>query len=199
LIFLQSGGLFEATRFAGPCEVSRGTIANYLAALEATWVAHVVRPFSTRRSVEIISAPKIYAFDTGFVCYYRGWHELREDDLRVLWEHWVLNETYSHLQTPVVRYWRDKRGHEIDFILVPRGQKPIAIECKWKAKEFEPVSLKAFRNQYPEGPNWIVCHDVDNSYTQHFDKVKVEFMGLGEFPKRLNHLFPGSRSPSERG
>ena len=64
---IQSGGIFEATRFAHPCEVSRGTISNYLAVLETTHVAHVIRPFSTHRPTEIISAPKVYAFDTGFV------------------------------------------------------------------------------------------------------------------------------------
>jgi len=77
LLFMQSGGVFEATRFAAPCEVSRSTISNYLSALEAMLVIQVIRPFSTRRSTEIISAPKTYAFDTGFVCYFRGWHQLR--------------------------------------------------------------------------------------------------------------------------
>ncbi len=188
LLFIQSGGLFEATRFAGPCEVSRSTVSNYLAVLEATWVIHVVRPFSTRRSAEIVSAPKIYSFDTGFVCYFRGWHQLREDDLGHLWEHWILNEIQSHLQSPKVRYWRDKRGHEIDFILALRGGKPIAIECKWKAEQFEPRNLRAFRNHYPEGPNWVVCQDVDQSYIRGFDKMKVEFIGLKELGARLRCL-----------
>lgn len=188
LLFIQSGGLFEATRFAGPCEVSRSTISNYLAVLEATWVIHVVRPFSTRRSAEIISAPKIYSFDTGFVCYFRGWHQLREDDLGHLWEHWILNEIQSHLQSPMVRYWRDKRGHEIDFILALRGRKPIAIECKWKAEQFELKNLRAFRNYYSEGPSWVVCQDVDQSYIRSFDKLKVEFIGLKELSMRLRRL-----------
>jgi predicted AAA+ superfamily ATPase len=52
LILAQSGGIFEATRFANPCEVSRPTIANYLRVLEATFVAHVIRLFSTRRPTE---------------------------------------------------------------------------------------------------------------------------------------------------
>ena len=185
LLFIQSGGLFEATRFAGPCEVSRPTITNYLAVLESTWVMHIVRPFSTRRSVEIVSAPKVYAFDTGFVSYFRGWHTLREDDLGHLWEHWVLNELHSHLQSATVRYWRDKRGHEIDFVLTPRGRKPIAIECKWKDDQFEPANLKAFRNQYPEGPNWIVCQNTDRSYTRTYDKLKAEFISLKTLVMRL--------------
>ena len=189
LLFTQSGGLFEASRFAAPCEVSRGTISNYLSVLESTWVTHVIRPFSTRRSVEIIAAPKVYAFDTGFVCFFRGWHQLREDDFGLLWEHWVLNEMYSYLQAPMVHYWRDKKGHEVDFILIPRGKKPVAIECKWKADHFEPGNLKAFRNHYPEGPNWIVCQDVTRGYTRTYANLKVEFIGLEEAGVRLGSLF----------
>ena len=45
LLMAQSGGVFEASRFARPCEVSRGTISNYLSVLEATFVVHIIRPF----------------------------------------------------------------------------------------------------------------------------------------------------------
>jgi predicted AAA+ superfamily ATPase len=66
LMLAQSGGIFETTRFARRCEVSRPTIANYLRVLEATFVAYVIRRFSTRRPNEIVAAPKVYGFDTGF-------------------------------------------------------------------------------------------------------------------------------------
>jgi len=33
-----------------------------------------------------VAAPKAYGFDTGFVCFYRGWRELRQEDLGVLVE-----------------------------------------------------------------------------------------------------------------
>ena len=127
LLLSHSGGMFEATRYTRPCEVSRTTIANYLAVLEATFTVHVVRPYSTRRSAEIVSAPKVYGFDTGFICYYRGWHSLRREDMGPLWEHYVLNELHAQLQTRDIHYWRDKHGHEIDFILVRRGIPPVTI------------------------------------------------------------------------
>jgi len=117
LLFIQSGGMFEATRFARDCEVSRTTISNYLAVLEATFVAHVLRPFSTRQASEIIAAPKVYAFDTGFVSFVRGWDPLRNDDLGVLWEHLVLNELQVHVDRSRVHYWRTKHGNEVDFVL----------------------------------------------------------------------------------
>jgi hypothetical protein len=147
-----------------------------------------MRPFSTRRSAEITSAPKTYAFDTGFVFYFRGWHQLREDDLGHLLEHWVLNEMQSHLQSPIVRYWRDKRGHEVNFVLALRGRKPLTVECKWKAEQFEPENLMAFRNRYPEGQNWIVCQDVDLSHSRSYDRLKVDFIGLRELGTRLRRL-----------
>jgi predicted AAA+ superfamily ATPase len=179
LLFAQSGGVFEATRFAAPCEVSRQTIANYLAALEATFVAHVVRPFSSRRSTEIVAAPKVYGFDTGFVSYYRGWDTLRPEDLGSLWEHYVLNEVQGRLQRRDLRYWRNKHGAEVDFVAPRRGrQGPVAIEAKWSAASFDPSSLAAFRRIYPDGPSFVVAADVDGSYRRSYGGFDVEFVSL---------------------
>lgn len=178
LMLVQSGGIFEANKFAKPCEVSRTTISNYLKVLDATFVAHIIRPFSSRKQTEIISAPKVYGFDTGFVCYYKGWHELRNDDLGILWEHFVLNEIHTNEQMRNVFYWRDKRGHEVDFILIDRKKEPIAIECKWSSKNFDPKSLLAFRRQYPAGTNIVVAHDVDKPFTQKIAEIKIRFTSL---------------------
>ncbi|MEX2447745.1 MAG: DUF4143 domain-containing protein [Solirubrobacterales bacterium] len=187
LLFAQSGGVFEATRFAAPCEVSRQTISNYLAALEATFVAHVVRPFSSRRSTEIVAAPKVYGFDTGFVSYYRGWDTLRNEDLGVLWEHFVLNEVHGRLQSRVARYWRNKHGAEVDFVLPRRGGGgPIAIECKWSAGSFDAGSLAAFRRLYPEGESFVVAADVDASFKRTFGDFEVEFCSLEQAIGRLS-------------
>lgn len=180
LLLAQSGGIFEATRFARPCEVSRTTISNYLSVLEATFVATVISPFSSYRPTEIISAPKVYGFDTGFVCCYRGWFELRQSDMGFLWEHFVLNELMAHLQSREVRYWRDKRGHEVDFVLISRSEEPMAIECKWEVETFAPRSLLAFRRQYQKGKNFVVAHDVDRTFTRNYDGVLVQFVNLGE-------------------
>jgi hypothetical protein len=95
------------------------------------------------------------AFDTGFVCYHRGWHQLRREDLGLLWEHYVLNELHAHLQSRRVLYWRDKRGHEVDFIWQPRGGAPIAIECKWSAADFDPTALPG-----SVGPLWPATSNV---------------------------------------
>ena len=181
LVLAQSGGIFEATRFAAPCEVSRPTIAHYLSVLEATFVAHVIRPFNTRRAVEIIAAPKVYGFDSGFVAWGKGWAELRREDLGVLWEHFVLNEIMAARQTREIFYWRDKRGHEVDFVLAPKRGGPVAIECKWSAAAFDPAGLKAFRYHYPEGENIVLAHDVSRPVTRRYGELEVRFERLADF------------------
>ncbi|MGH7587220.1 MAG: ATP-binding protein [Gemmatimonadota bacterium] len=187
LLFTQSGGMFEATRFAVPCEVSRQTITNYLAALEATFVVHVVRPYSTHRSTEIVAAPKVYGFDTGFVCYHRGWATLRPEDYGLLWEHFVLNEIQGRLQHRALRYWRNKRGAEVDFVLPRRGRgQPIAVECKWTAASFEEGALAAFRRLYPKGDNFVVARDVDVAYVREYEGLRVHFLSLEDLIARLS-------------
>ena len=178
LLFSRSGGIFEASRFNGECEVSRTTISNYLAVMEATYLVHVIRPYSSRRASEIVSAPKVFAFDTGFVCHFKGIDALRPEDRGLLWEHYVLNEMHARLQTRAVGYWRDKRGHEVDFIVSRPAKAPIAIECKWSARDFDAKNLAAFRRQHPGGANYVVATDVKEEFPQSFGGVDVRFVNL---------------------
>lgn len=180
LLMAQSGGLFEATPFARACEVSRTTITNYVSVLEATFVVHVIRPFAAGGAAEIVAAPRIYGFDTGFVCYHRGWHSLRRDDLGVLWEHFVLNELHAHLGREPIHYWRSKHGNEVDFVLVRRGAPPVAVECKWSAAEFDVANVRAFRTRYPDGLNLVVARDVDRPYTRRYGDLAIRFTSLSE-------------------
>lgn len=179
LVLLRSGGVFEATGYATPCEVSRTTIANYLSVLSETYVAHVVKPFNTHRANEIVSAPKVYAFDTGFVCAFRGWNALRYEDYGVLWEHLVLNELHALYGRRPINYWRDKRGHEVDFVISDRNRlSPTAIECKWSADGFHADGMAAFRRLYPDGMNFVVAHDVDRPYKRIVKGIQVQFHSI---------------------
>ena len=194
LLLAQSGGQFEVSKFSIPCEVARPTITNYLAILEETLVVHVVRPYSTYKVTEIVASPKVYGFDTGFVCYAKGWSELRKEDTGLLWEHLVLNNIQGHLQDRVVHYWRDKRGHEIDFVLVGRGDAPITvIECKYSiGNDLSKSTLVAivknmqiFRQHYPEGKNYVVASDITLPFERTHNGVTVTFIGLEQLIQKL--------------
>ena len=168
LVFRRSGGIFEATSYAGPCEISRVTVGSYLNVMEETHVAHVIRPFSSRRAIEIIAAPKVYAFDTGFVCYFNGWDRISRERRGFLYEHLVLNELHAGFQIKQVSYWRDKHGNEVDFVLPRRGVPPVAIECKWKAEEFNPRGLIAFARAYRGARLFLVSSDIRQTETRNY-------------------------------
>ena len=196
LLWAQSGGLFEASKFAASCEVSRPTINNYLAILEETFVVHVIRPFSNYRQTEIVSAPKVYGFDTGFVCYAKMWRQLRQEDYGVLWEHCVLNEIQAYLQIRSINYWRSKRGHEIDFVLRTHRDKITAIECKFSSLSMQGdkaaysaigKNFAAFRELYPDGENYVVCYDVSMPFQRKHGDIILSFVHPRDLIKHLKH------------
>ncbi|HSX79721.1 MAG TPA: DUF4143 domain-containing protein, partial [Candidatus Saccharimonadia bacterium] len=103
----------------------------------------------------------------------------------LLWEHFVLNEMQAHMQAREVRYWRDKRGHEVDFVLARRGQPPLTVECKWSASDADPDPLKAFRRQYPQGKHVVVAHDVERTFSRTYGDTAVQYMNLPAFIEAL--------------
>ena len=184
LLLAQSGGMFEATALARPSEASRQTVMNYLAVLEATFVMHVVRPYAGGGAAEIVTAPKVYGFDTGFVCHFREWDHPRGAELGILWEHLVLNELHAQVGRAPVHYWRSKHGNEVDFVLANRTA-PSAVECKWTADAFDPAGLHAFRRRYPRGVNLVVASDIGQSFSKTFGSLLVRFVGLGALADTL--------------
>lgn len=184
-IFTNSGEIFEATKFVTQCGVSRTTITNYLSVLEQTFAANILRPFNSRRSTEIIAAPRVYGFDTGFVAFNKGWDQLRRSDFGPMWKHFVLNELHASLQSRQFYYWKDKRGHQVDFVFARRIHTPTAIACSWSSSDFDPSGLQAFRRQYPHGENIVVCHDVTQHHIRTFREVTAKFVPLHQLLEEL--------------
>lgn len=159
ILLAQSGGLCELNSIAPACGATRQTLSNYLGVLEATGTVHVIRPFASNRQREIVAMPKVYGFDTGFVCHARGWRSLRQEDLGGLWEHLVLDELRARFQQEEIRYWRDKQKHELDFVIARRGCPPVVIECKWKLKAAETGNFRSFKTLYPDARLVMVATD----------------------------------------
>ncbi len=97
----------------------------------------------------------------------------------------MLNEMTAALQSREIGYWRDKRGHEIDFVLSGRRKSPIAIECKWSADKFDPVNLEAFRRQHPSGENVVLSADVNKVFIRNYGSLTVRFEPLESFANSL--------------
>ncbi len=195
LLLTNSGGMFEASKYTGPCEVSRPTIESYLNVLAETFVVHIIRPYSTYKTSEIVKAPKIYGMDTGFVNYAKGRAELRAEDLGFMWEHCVLNEMHGHLQKQPINYWRNKSNHEIDFVVHNRTKNSLtAIECKFNSDSDDSLAsgissisknFEAFRELYPDGENLVVSYNIDTPFTRKYKNLMITFMNTRDLVKKL--------------
>lgn len=142
-------------------------------ALEITHAVTVVRPFHGGGQNEIVRQPKIYGFDTGFVSFARGWDPLRPDDYGPLWEHLVLEHLQAHFPDQPIRYWRDKVGREVDFVLAHGRDAVDAIECKWNPDAFDGAALKVFRSHYPAGRNFLVTPSGDPAWMRRIGELEV--------------------------
>lgn len=172
-ILRQSGGQLEVARTATALGITRPTVERHLAALEITNAVTLVRPFHGSGQGEIVKMPKVYGFDTGFVSFARGWDPLRPDDFGHLWEHLVLEHLQAAFPDIPVRYWRDKGGREVHFVLNRSRDEVDAIECKWDPTAFDPTSLRTFRGYYPKGRNYLLTPSADPAYLKSYAGIEV--------------------------
>ncbi len=169
----QSGGLLETTRTASTLGISRQTVENHLRAMEATHAVTLLRPFFGGSRKEIVKMPKVYAFDAGFVSFFRGWDPLRPEDFGLLWEHVVLEYLQAHGHKWNIKYWRDTAGRELDFVVVRSRDEVDAIECKWEPAQFEPAALKTFRSYYSHGTNFLLSPIADLGYWKNVSGLEI--------------------------
>lgn len=188
LLMRQSGGMLDVSKLAVESQISRATVTNWLEVYQITQVAYLLRPFSAGGRREIVAQPKVFGFDTGLVCYARGWDHLRTEDCGVLWEHLVL-DTLIAAGLPKIHYWRDKQQREVDFVL-PRGRDAVdAIECKWNPGAFAARGLAAFREQYPKGENFVVSPLTGPAYERIQDGLKVSVVSPGELRRAVTGMY----------
>jgi predicted AAA+ superfamily ATPase len=72
-----------------------------------------------------------------------------------------------------IRYWRDKAGREVDFVLARRRDQVDAIECKWNPADFDSSALKVFRSYYPRGRNYVVSPLAGEGYLKNAGKLTI--------------------------
>ena len=178
ILFCLNGKLIDVTELAQMIGLSRPTVIKYLDIFQLTKAIMILRPFSQQPLKEIISQPKIYAFDTGFVCYAKKIDQLRTEDCGDLLENLTLETLIACGLNCEIQYWRTKSKLEIDFILQKNKTEVWSIECKWNSKNFKLGTLKKFREQYPKGVNLVVCHDLQEVVVKKQEKLEVHYVPI---------------------
>jgi len=179
LLFMQSGGMLEITSLANESGLSRPTVMAHIEALAVAHAIYLVQPFFGGGRKEIVKRPKSYAFDTGFVTHIKGWNEIRETDLGLLWEHLVLD--MLRVAFGKVYYWLDKEKNEIDFIVREQDDTIHTIECKINPDKYLNKATQKFRAFYPKGRNLCFSPHIKTPYQLNFGNIEVEFLSVISF------------------
>ena len=164
LLLRQSGGQLDYSRLSSLSEQSRPTVKSHVEALQVAHAVFLLSPFHGGGKREIVSRPKCYAFDTGFVTFEKGWDSIREDDRGLLWEHLVLDALRFQHADKDIFYWQDKSRREVDFVVRHTRNRVDVIECKINPDRFNTGSVETFRSIYPHGENYIVSPHLKSAY-----------------------------------
>lgn len=180
-----SGGATTTQTPATLTGPSRPTLGNYLGVLETTLGLRIVHPHYGGHIFELVRQPRLYGFDTSFICHARGIESLRDEDCGSLWEHLILDSLHTHFPSKEVCYWRGKQDHEVDFVMRGCGNEMHAIECNWQADAFEGKSMLKFRHLYPEGKNVLIAPNAVSGLTSTYKSIQIEQCVLEKLPSLL--------------
>ena len=164
LLLRQSGGQLDYSQLGNLSELSRPTVKNHIEAMQIAHAVFLLRPFHGGGKREIVSRPKCYAFDTGFVTFEKGWDTIRDDDRGLLWEHLALDELRFRFTDEDIFYWQDKSHREVDFVIRRERDRVDVMECKINPDKLNAKPIEVFRNSYPQGDNYIVSPAVRKPY-----------------------------------
>lgn len=172
----QIGSLINMTEIASTSQLSHVTVKHYLQSLEGTYIASLLRPFTSNIRSELVKMPKIYFSDCGFRnCTLKGFSVyLFERDKGVLLENFIYSEL-SRIWEDKIHFWRLKDGSEVDFIIQTENGNLIPIEVKASniTKPSIPIGLRSFLKTYSSRDAYIVNLSleediIDGSSTFHF-------------------------------
>ena len=133
-------------------QVSHKTAAAWLRAVERLYAIYRLSPLGSPLIRAVKKEQKHYHFD---------WSVIPEDGAR--FENLVAGHLFKwiHFEQDVegtdkeLRYFRDKDGREVDFVVVDRGQPVLMVECKWGDGDID-KNLKYLKAKFPKAEAWQI-------------------------------------------
>ncbi len=134
----QTARLLNVTDLAGPFQLSRPTIRDYVTLLEQVFLVEELPPWHSNRLSRLVKTPKLHVGDTGIAATLLRLDAgaLHEDRgvLGQLLETFVYQElrrqASGHADEFRFHHFRDKDGYEVDVVLERGGRQVAGIEVK---------------------------------------------------------------------
>ena len=134
----RTGQILNLTSLANDTGVSVNTVKSWLSLLETSYIIFLLKPYHNNFNKRIIKAPKLYFYDTGVACSL-----LRIFDVRALrnyplygslFENFIISELVKQFfhsgKQPLIYYYKESNGKEIDCIIENSFDQIIALEIK---------------------------------------------------------------------
>jgi predicted AAA+ superfamily ATPase len=133
-------------------QVSHKTVANWLAILERLYALFRLSPFGSPRLRAVKKECKHYHFDWTLVAEPGPRFENLVAAHLLKWVHFQEDTQGRDLE---LRYFRDRDGREVDFVVVERRKPRLLVECKWSDAEVE-RGLRYLSARSPGCPAWQI-------------------------------------------
>jgi hypothetical protein len=151
----RTGKLLNQADLARDAALSHPTAHRYLNLLETGCLITRIRPITTNPSTALVKAPKLLWTDCGLAAWLAGIRSSADMTTRMDAGFWLEQALFQTLETwraldPQQRklhFWRDRAGHEVDFILEEAG-KLVALEIKTSSQvtTSDAIGIFAFRD-----------------------------------------------------
>ncbi len=151
----RTGKLLNQADLARDAALSHPTAHRYLNLLETGCLITRLRPLTTNLSGALVKSPKLLWTDCGLAAALAGIKSSADLASRMDAGFWLEQTLFQTLQTwralePQRRrlhFWRDRAGHEVDFVLEQDG-KLVALEIKkgGQVTASDTTGLRAFRD-----------------------------------------------------
>lgn len=129
-IAARTGQQLNKSAVARDVGISAPTVEKWISILEASGLVYRLRPYCSNVIKREMKTPKLYFLNTGLAAYLTGWKSadtIRDGAMAgAYFETFVFTEilkSYYNMGIidPEVYYFRDREGHEIDFIIEDEG------------------------------------------------------------------------------
>lgn len=128
------GSVLSINSLREDLEVNFKTVKNWLEVFERNYICFKVSPFGPPKIKAVKKESKLYFWDWGVVEKPAARFEnlIAMHLLRLC--HWI---TDNYGEKTELRYFRDERGREVDFIVIKKGEPWLAVEVKEREQDLD--------------------------------------------------------------
>jgi len=151
----RTSKLLNQADLARDATLSHPTTHRYLNLLETGCLITRIRPVATNPSAALVKAPKLLWTDCGLAAWLAGIKSSADATQRLDAGFWLEQTLFQTLDTwraldsqrRKLHFWRDRAGHEVNFILEEAG-KLVALEIKAGSQVTtgDLIGIRAFRD-----------------------------------------------------